>query len=284
VKVRLVGNEILDPDIKFISLVKRGANRSPFRILKAENLPPELQGRADLPVQPEVGGVTSTTGGAIAAQVEQTEITMTERQVVKEDMQPQDVPAPEPDAAMSAGVAGKVKDGMTVEEARAAKPQGIQKGTRKVRVGDAVIAKDYEYEWCGDDEVFLRWIEVAKTEEPPRDTSEADAVVQSLPSKVEALTSKVEALTSKVEALTSSIAEFNKALTSQAERLAAAEQVAKAADERARGTVVTSHTASLDESLGVLARDRKRVVEKSSAGADFWDGILSEFDLMDRAG
>ncbi len=36
VKIRLVANELVDGEVEYISLVKHGANRSPFKIIKAE--------------------------------------------------------------------------------------------------------------------------------------------------------------------------------------------------------------------------------------------------------
>lgn len=35
-KIRLVANELVDGEVEYISLVKHGANRSPFKIIKAE--------------------------------------------------------------------------------------------------------------------------------------------------------------------------------------------------------------------------------------------------------
>lgn len=40
-KVKVVGYEMIDPEIEKISLVKHGANRVPFRILKSEDMPKE---------------------------------------------------------------------------------------------------------------------------------------------------------------------------------------------------------------------------------------------------
>lgn len=37
-KIKILGRAMEDPEIQFVSLVKRGANREPFRILKAENV------------------------------------------------------------------------------------------------------------------------------------------------------------------------------------------------------------------------------------------------------
>ena len=35
-KIRLVANELVDGEVEYVSLVKRGANRSPFKIVKEE--------------------------------------------------------------------------------------------------------------------------------------------------------------------------------------------------------------------------------------------------------
>ena len=36
VKIKIIANELVDGEVEYVSLVKRGANRSPFKIVKAE--------------------------------------------------------------------------------------------------------------------------------------------------------------------------------------------------------------------------------------------------------
>ena len=38
-RVKMIANELTEAEIDFVSLVKHGANRSPFKIIKAEDIP-----------------------------------------------------------------------------------------------------------------------------------------------------------------------------------------------------------------------------------------------------
>lgn len=58
-KLILEVNELVDPEIQAVSLVKRGANRSPFKILKSEDgqVQEAANPRVILHVEPDNAGV-----------------------------------------------------------------------------------------------------------------------------------------------------------------------------------------------------------------------------------
>ena len=69
-KVKIVGSELVDADINFVSLVKRGANRSPFKIIKAEDISEEDTSTLKDRVSSMFGSKHETPGSVVAVFVQ----------------------------------------------------------------------------------------------------------------------------------------------------------------------------------------------------------------------
>ena len=59
-KIKVEGHELVDPEIQAVSLVKRGANRTPFKIVKSDDHSQAANPRVILHVEPDNGGVLGT--------------------------------------------------------------------------------------------------------------------------------------------------------------------------------------------------------------------------------
>lgn len=74
-KIKIPGMAIEDPEIQFVSLVKRGANREPFKILKSEDAPMSLKDKVAAFFKGESSLVAKVEGSTVAASTNGTPVT-----------------------------------------------------------------------------------------------------------------------------------------------------------------------------------------------------------------
>lgn len=158
----------------------------------------------------------------------------------------------------------------------------VQKGKRKMKKGDEIIEREYEFEMDGEDEIFLRWCdeEVAKDEEVKAEPEKKEEIKDEEKDEDEDNIKK-EADASEITALTAAVTKLTEVVTSQQEELAAVKKTADVAKSKAENTVVVNPLGDVDESLGVHSR-AVREVRKADNSEALWEGssldrITSEF-------
>ena len=304
-KIKIPGFAIEDPEIRFVSLVKRGANREPFRILKSEDASPgghykaeEFFNSAPALVKKVEGTTVEPSTGGKPAQGATTMAARKLREAVPGDLdgltvaKAEDSPEAPIEAAVTAPaeVAKDCSDGPAhssevdhptssgatddpdPEDADKAGDKKKKKSAPPWAKSEVMVAKagDKDYAYALNEDgipTFIEWLDVAKVEEEPVVATVATPEATSVVSQ--------DVLLKAIADLTALVADNQKQIIS----------LQKSDTPEPKRPVVRLYESDLDESLATpgMANGRRRLV-KSEPRESVFAGLIPEFDAIERRG
>lgn len=259
-KIKMQGSAIEDPEIKFVSLVKRGANREPFKIVKSE------QGTLDMLrekvaklfglekglVEKVEGSTVNTEHGAEGTQGDDMKVAkLTEAQAGDLD----GLLVQKEDGAVCKGCGGPLNaEGMCEKCEASMKAEEETPEEKKKRLEAEAAAAAAEEEKGGDK---------GGGKPPWLKSDEPSAELISMTKAIETMTALMTANSARLEA-------FEKALVEKKEEVKKSE---------VKKTVLRPVAADLDETFATpgMAVGRNGI-RKSDAGKDVWAGLIPDFD------